>query len=219
MSNNRVGRRRALLLAPLLMLAVAPFLAHSVAADTQPPSPINSAAAALAPAVRLGVVTTTTAVPPPTPPLPPGGIVFPMNPLPRCDILDNFGDGRSGGRTHLGDDILATLGQEVYAVVDGTLVHQLVDGQPGAELSGNYWVLRADADRSLYVFGHLSAFAPGLVVGSHVTSGQLIGYVGDTGNPGPGNYHLHFGYQPQGGAYIDPLPLLRSVMPASCKVF
>lgn len=145
---------------------------------------------------------------------------FPMQTTPRCEILDNFGDARSGGRSHQAIDILATLGQEVYAMADGTLTVQVVDGssQSGASLSGNLWQLTATTGGTYYVYAHLSAFAPGLSKGSKVVKGQLLGYVGDTGNPGPGNYHLHFEIHPNGGAAVDPLPLLQPV-PAACKVY
>ncbi len=143
---------------------------------------------------------------------------FPMQVAPRCDVLDNFGDVRSGGRRHAGTDMLATLGQEVYAMADGTLTYQakVGDGSAGASLSGNLWRLTA-ADGTYYVYAHLSAFAPGLKVGSKVYRGQVIGYVGDTGNPGAGNYHLHFEIHPGGGAAVNPLPLL--TIPTGCKVF
>jgi len=222
MTKSSWRSRRALLLTVAGAFIFAPLTIRSaVQADTPPVTPLDSAGTPLRPAVRLGVVTTTTTtmLPPPPPPLPPGGIRFPMDPVPRCFILDNYGDGRSGGRSHQGVDILATLGQKIYAVVDGTLIRQAVAGQPGAELSGNYWVMRADSDKSQYVFGHMSEFAAGLEVGSHVSAGQVIGYVGDTGNPGPGNYHLHFGYQPQGGAFVDPLALLLTVRPTGCTVY
>ena len=49
-----------------------------------------------------------------------------------------------------------------------------------------------------------------------MTRGQLIGYVGDTGNPGPGNYHLHFEVHPKGGAAVDPFPLL--TIPKVCTI-
>lgn len=144
---------------------------------------------------------------------------FPMEVLPRCDILDNFGDPRSGGRTHAGTDILATLGQDVYAMVDGTLTQQTFANSGGSSsLSGNLWTLTAsDGSKTYYVYAHLSAFAPGLAKGSIVHRGQLIGYVGDTGNPGPGNYHLHFEIHPGGGAAVNPLP--RLTVPTGCKVW
>lgn len=137
---------------------------------------------------------------------------------PRCDILDNFGDPRSGGRTHEGIDILATLGQEVYAMADGMLTTQTIAGATNATLSGNLWRLTASNGGTIYVYGHLSGFAPGLTKGSLVYKGQVLGYVGDTGNSGPGNYHLHFEIHPGGGSAVDPLPLLLPV-PAACRVY
>lgn len=174
------------------------------AAAPQASQELAEAAVALAPAQRLRLA-------------PPEN--FPMAPSPRCEILDNFGDGRDGGRVHEGEDIMATKGQEVYAMVDGTLTLQVVDGsgQSGAILSGNLWQLTATTGGTYYVYAHLSAFAPGLAKGSKVLKGQLLGYVGDTGNPGPGNYHLHFEIHPGGGKAVDPLPLLRPV-PAACTV-
>jgi len=144
---------------------------------------------------------------------------FPMATAPRCDILNNFGDPRSGGRHHEGIDILATLGQEVYAMADGTLTLQVVAGSTanGASLSGNLWKLTAATGGTYYIYAHLSGFAPNLVKGSVVTKGQLLGWVGDTGNAGPGNYHLHFEIHPGGGAAVDALPLVK--VPLACKVW
>jgi murein DD-endopeptidase MepM/ murein hydrolase activator NlpD len=180
-----------------------PTNAPAAAAAPVPPR-LEEAAVALAPARRLHVA-------------PPDN--FPMAPSPRCEILNNFGDGRSGGRVHEGEDIMATKGQEVYAMVEGTLTLQVFDGsgQSGANLSGNLWQLTATTGGTYYVYAHLSAFAPGLAKGSKVLKGQLLGYVGDTGNPGPGNYHLHFEIHPGGGKAVDPLPLLQPV-PAACTV-
>ena len=171
---------------------------------------VDQAATVAAPARRM----LKAAVPPPIPD--PGKLAFPMNPAPRCEVLDNFGDPRSGGRRHEGIDILATLGQEVYAVADGTLTQQIIDGSSGSSLSGNMWRLTM-TDKTVYVYAHLSGFAAGLTVGSKVKVGELIGYVGDTGNPGPGNYHLHFEVHPLGGSAVNALPLLS--IPAGCKVY
>ena len=141
--------------------------------------------------------------------------MFPMETEPRCDILDNFGDPRSGGRRHEGIDILSTLAQDVYAVVDGMLT---VQAAADSSLSGNAWGLTADLDGTYYFYAHMSGFAEGLVVGSHVRQGDVIGYVGDTGNPGPGNYHLHFEVHPGGqrNAAVDALPLLE--IPSRCTI-
>lgn len=197
----------ALVLLAALALAVraVPTPAAAVA-----PSPLALAeipaggAEAAVPAVRL------QAVAPPN---------FPMEVTPRCDILDNFGDPRSGGRTHAGMDILATLGQDVYAMKDGTLTLQTFANSGGSSsLSGNLWRLTAsDGSGDYYIYAHLSEFAPGLSKGSIVYAGQLIGFVGDTGNAGPGNYHLHFEIHPGGGNAVNPLPLV--TVPAGCKVW
>lgn len=142
-------------------------------------------------------------------------LLFPMAERPRCDVLDNFGDPR-GTRVHQGADLLATLGQPVYAVADGTLTDQWIAGNSNALLSGNAWRLD-DTGGTYYFYAHLAGFAPGLTEGSTVRRGQVIGYVGDTGNPGTGNYHLHFEVHLGGGAAVNPLPLM--AMPLVCRVF
>lgn len=145
-----------------------------------------------------------------------GALMFPMQTRPTCKILDNFGDGRSGGRRHEGVDIGGDLGQEIYAVASGTLTKWYVDGTPDAVLAGNGWRLTLP-DKTFYFYAHLSAFAEGLEPGDTVVQGQLLGYVGDTGDPAPGSYHLHFEVHPQGGAAVDPLTLLE--IPAGCTIY
>ncbi|MEP7202233.1 MAG: M23 family metallopeptidase [Ilumatobacteraceae bacterium] len=170
------------------------------AAVTGPPR-LEVAATALKPALRLSQS---------------GAVMFPMNPLPKCALSKtSFGQARSDGRTHEGIDLMASLAQEVYAVDNGVLWRQVVVGDANSSLSGNAWYLKL-ADGSYYFYAHLSGFAAGLKIGDTVTRGQSIGYVGDTGNPGPGNYHLHFEVHPKGGAAVDPYPLL--TVPKSCTV-
>lgn len=165
---------------------------------------LEVAATALKPAVRLAQT---------------GEVMFPMNPLPKCSLSKtSFGQPRSGGRTHEGIDLMASLGQEIYAVANGTLSKKTIDGNADATLSGNAWRLQlTDGSGTYYFYAHLSAFAAGLNQGDTVTKGQLIGYVGDTGDPGPGNYHLHFEIHPKGGAAVDPYPLL--TIPKACSVY
>jgi murein DD-endopeptidase MepM/ murein hydrolase activator NlpD len=162
---------------------------------------VELAATALKPAVRLSQT---------------GVIIFPMNPLPVCALSKtSFGQPRPNDRVHEGIDLMASLGQEVYAVDNGVLTRQTFDGAPNATLSGNAWYLTMP-DKTYYFYAHLSKFADGLAPGSAVTRGQVIGYVGDTGDPGPGNYHLHFEVHPKGGEAVDPYPLL--TIPKSCTV-
>jgi murein DD-endopeptidase MepM/ murein hydrolase activator NlpD len=103
----------------------------------------------------------------------------------------------------------------VYAVADGVLTEQTDLSSP---LAGNSWGLTA-VGGAYYFYAHLSAFAPGLTKGSTVARGDVIGFVGDTGNPGPGNYHLHFEVHPAGPRTpaVDPFPLLQ--IPRSCTVY
>lgn len=168
---------------------------------------LEVAATALKPAVRVALVAL------------PGTIMFPMNPSPKCSLdKSSFGQPRSGGRTHEGIDLMASLGQEIYAVGDGTLTKQTIDGNSDATLSGNAWRLQlSDGTKTYYFYAHLSKFADGLNQGDKVIMGQLIGYVGDTGDPGPGNYHLHFEVHPKGGPGVNPYPLL--TIPKACSVY
>ena len=167
---------------------------------------LEVAATALKPAKRLAFPDTVQT----------GPIMFPMKPTPTCYFSKtSFGQDRSGGRKHEGIDLMAGLGQEVYAVDNGVLWKQAIDG-PTALLSGNAWYVQL-ADGTYYFYAHLSAFASGLKVGDTVTKGQVIAYVGDTGNAGTGNYHLHFEVHPQGGVAVDPFPLL--TIPKTCTVY
>ena len=149
-------------------------------------------------------VTTTTTTTTPTTATTVPGPVMPLAAFPvqgKCIFGDTYGATRSGGRVHEGVDIVAKTGNLVYAVADGTLTKQTFD-KPGS-LSGNAWWLTG-ADRTYYFYAHLAAFAPGLKAGSKVVAGQVIGYLGATGNAG--NPHLHFEIHPNGGAAVNPYP-------------
>ncbi|MFN8021473.1 MAG: peptidoglycan DD-metalloendopeptidase family protein [Acidimicrobiales bacterium] len=123
-----------------------------------------------------------------------------------CWFIDSWHAPRGGGRLHEGVDIIATAGQYVYAAADGKLSKQTLD--KAGSLSGNAWWLTAD-DGTYFFYAHMSAFAPDLKVGSRVVAGQIIGYVGRTGNAsGP---HLHFEVHPKGGAAVNPTPIVRAV--------
>jgi len=240
MSQTRWRVRCALTLAATVApLAVVEFGGSSMFADAKSSavvasdSDVTGPATAVQQAVRVspptkpGATTTTTSPPTSSTTAAPATLAFPMQATPFCMLLNNYGDARSGGRIHEGTDILGYYqwtpdqipNQEVYAVVDGTLGAQKIDGQPDATLSGNSWRLYSNGSKTYYMYAHLSRFADGLVNGSVVKQGQVIGYVGDTGDPGEGNYHLHFEVHPTGDyrVTVDPMPLLRPVIPAGCS--
>ncbi|MEI7548316.1 MAG: peptidoglycan DD-metalloendopeptidase family protein, partial [Actinomycetota bacterium] len=155
--------------------------------------------------LRAGAGTTTAR--PSSAQLPTGAVPIAQFPVQGpCWFGDSFGAPRGGGRTHEGVDIIAARGQRTYAVDAGVLSKQFIDA-PGS-LSGNGWRLRRD-DGTYFVYAHLSAFAPGLGVGSRVAAGQILGLVGMTGNAGTA--HLHFEVHPGGGVAIDPTPTVAAV--------
>jgi murein DD-endopeptidase MepM/ murein hydrolase activator NlpD len=129
-----------------------------------------------------------------------------------CWFSDDWGDPRGAGRTHQGTDLFAAVGSYVYAVVDGTLTRRAWD-QPGLRSGNAWWLTAADGSGTYYFYAHLADFAPELEVGSRVEAGQIIGFMGNTGNSAfP---HLHFEMHPGGGAAVNPYPLLRSL--GGCK--
>ncbi len=124
----------------------------------------------------------------------------------RCSFVDSWHDGRSGGRLHIGVDIVGPKGLAIYAVTDGIITKMY-----GAEskLSGNAIRLTA-ADATYFFYAHLDSFASGITVGSNVKAGQIIGYMGASGNAG-GNSHLHFEVHPGGGEAVNPYPIVKAV--------
>ena len=154
-----------------------------------------------------GVSTTPTTTPATSVPAPAGAVTIKQFPVQgTCWFTDTYGAPRSGGRSHQGVDIIAASGKNLYAVDDGTLTKQYINAT--GSLAGNGWRL-ARADGTYFFYAHLSAFAPGLVVGSKVKAGQIIGYVGATGNAGAP--HLHFEVHPGGGAAINPTSTVKRV--------
>ncbi|HEV2707491.1 MAG TPA: M23 family metallopeptidase [Pyrinomonadaceae bacterium] len=124
-------------------------------------------------------------------------------------LQDTFTQSRSEGRVHNAIDIPAPRGTPVLAVADGRII-KLFNSKPG----GITIYQLADDNRTVYYYAHLERYADGLAEGGYARRGETIAYVGDTGNAGAGNYHLHFSVSlvsdPKrwwSGQNINPYPL------------
>jgi murein DD-endopeptidase MepM/ murein hydrolase activator NlpD len=122
-----------------------------------------------------------------------------------CTYTDTFGIARDGGRVHLGTDIAAAEGNEVYAVADGTITK--VYSETTDVLAGN-GIRLTQADGTYWFYAHMLSLAPGIAAGTTVAAGQLVGYVGQTGNAGMP--HLHLELHPQGGAAVNSYPVIQA---------
>lgn len=110
--------------------------------------------------------------------------------------------GLNGGRKHAGIDIFAAEGTPLYAVDTGT-VRQSEEGL------GGHVVYLASPDGTTYLYCHLSAFEG--ASGRSVAAGDVIGYVGHTGNAAHTSPHLHFEVHPSGTHdTVDPYPLVKA---------
>jgi peptidoglycan hydrolase-like protein with peptidoglycan-binding domain len=130
--------------------------------------------------------------------------VFPVQG--KCWFADTWLAPRGTGRTHQGTDVIAAEGKLLYAVVDGT-VSKVYSDYPGSRAGNGLRVQQGDGTYFTYL--HLSELAKGIGVGSKVKAGDVIGFVGNTGNSA--TPHLHFEVHPNGGAAINPYPLLKAM--------
>jgi murein DD-endopeptidase MepM/ murein hydrolase activator NlpD len=127
-----------------------------------------------------------------TPKLTAGGYVFPV--YGPSSFVDTFGAlrGDVSGGWHHGDDIFAPLGAPLLAVASGT-----VFSVGWNKVGGNRLWLR-DGQGNLFYYAHLSAFSPLAVNGSKVNAGDVVGFVGNTGDAQGTPFHLHFEVHPVG---------------------
>ena len=179
-----------------------------------PAQPQSEATLEGGPALGPPVVRAAGAAPAPDPasgtPAAAGGLLVPVQGIAASQLLDTFSDARSGGRVHDAIDIMAPAGTPVLAVADGS-VEKLFDSE-----RGGLTLYQFNPERTLaYYYAHLQGYAPGIAEGQALRRGQVIGYVGSTGNASPDAPHLHFavfqlGPQPRWweGTAVNPYPLL-----------
>lgn len=137
-------------------------------------------------------------------------LLIPVANVTASQLRDTFNQARSEGRLHDAIDIMAPQGTPVLAAADGAVIKLFQSDRGGITLyeldpSGRY----------VYYYAHLMSYAEGVAEGKQVRRGEVIAYVGDTGNAGAGNFHLHFAIskvtapnQWSGGDPINPYPAL-----------
>jgi murein DD-endopeptidase MepM/ murein hydrolase activator NlpD len=141
----------------------------------------------------------------------PAGLAVPVAGVKQKELVDTFTQSRAGGRSHDAIDIMAPAGTPVVAAAPGT-VEKLFFSDGGGGITA---YVRSDDKRWTYYYAHLQRYAPGLREGQRVERGQVIGYVGSSGNANPAGPHLHFainrmqpGQRWWDGEAINPYPLL-----------
>lgn len=142
-------------------------------------------------------------------------LIIPVAGVRPDQLIDTFDAARSEGRVHDAIDIPAAAETPVIAAADGKILKLFHSDRGGTTI----YQLSANQELVFY-YAHLSRYADGLTEGNLVKQGEVIAYVGDTGNAGPGNYHLHFSIATVAdpkryweGTNINPYPLLHDRTP------
>lgn len=173
-------------------------LAVEFPARVKPPSVVESVKSVAQPETQITQLDNT--------------LIIPVAGVRPDQLLDTYSDSRSEGRTHDAIDITAPAETPVLAATDGA-IQKLWQSERGGTT-----IYQASADQKMiFYYAHLSRYADGLTEGKQVRQGEVIAYVGDTGNAGAGNYHLHFSIaivsDPKRyweGTNVNPYPLLNT---------
>lgn len=189
----------------------APAQPAGAAPATSPAPAPDTPSATASPGTNAPAATNAPAGPPAAT-MPAGAtLLLPVQGIQPAQLHDTFNEARGGGtRPHEALDIMAARGTPVLAAIDGT-VEKLFNSVPGG-----LTIYEFDRDRTrAYYYAHLDRYAEGLVEGQALRRGDVIGYVGSTGNAAEDAPHLHFAIFELGpekhwwqGTAIDPYPLL-----------
>ena len=178
-----------------------PWVSSAIPMDVTNSPPLQSTATAVTPMIVAPTSTESPSLP----------LLIPVVGIKASQLTDSYTDARSGGRIHNGIDITAPSGTKVIAADDGTVVKLFYSNQ------GGLTVYQFDpTGKFVYYYAHLDSYAPGLVEGKQLRSGDPIGLVGSSGNASDEAPHLHFEVSVLGpeklwwkSTAINPYPLLR----------
>lgn len=140
-------------------------------------------------------------------------VIVPVAGVERSALENTWGAPRAGGRSHEGIDIAAPDGTEVIAASKSTLAKVERSRRGGLSL----YLLAGAEQQWVHYYGHLGWFRPDLEAGMEIRQGEVLGYVGSSGNASSDFPHLHFeiGRVPEGGTWrgaeeVNPYPVLLS---------
>lgn len=143
---------------------------------------------------------------PPSAPRPAYALIVPVEGIQPGDLVDSFEQPRGTHRRHLAIDILAPTGTPVLAAARGTVLRLHSSGKGGRTI-----YIADPAGEYTYYYAHLDSYADDLAAGKTVEQGDVIGYVGHTGNAHEDAPHLHFaiwrhraGGSTWGGSPVNP---------------
>lgn len=163
---------------------------------------------------------TETSTPTPTPEtvqtpsgeFPADQLMIPVKDIRRDQLQDTYNDARSEGRVHNAIDIMAAQGTPVVATADGEIA-KFFESKLGGITIYQY----STDKRRVYYYAHLQRRSDQIAEKQFVKRGTVIGFVGDTGNAGAGNFHLHFSISEIAspneywkGVDINPFPILKN---------
>ncbi len=144
----------------------------------------------------------------------PGSLTIPVVGVRPEQLRDTYSESRAEGRAHNALDIMAKCDTQVVAATAGKIVKLFQSERGGVTI----YQIGAD-NRTIYYYAHLARYAGGLAEGRFAQEGEVIGYVGDTGNVVHGACHLHFAIwtvtdskRYWDGENINPYPLLRPLL-------
>lgn len=169
--------------------------------STPPPATADSAPPAPAPPISSDAHTAIAAN---------ASLLIPVAGIKPEQLQDTYTQSRSEGRTHNAIDIIAARNTPIVAAADGQIIKLFNSERGGITL----YQLGTD-NRTVYYYAHLERYADGITENRFARRGEIIGYVGDSGNAGRDNCHLHFSIwlvtDPKrywDGENVNPYPLL-----------
>jgi murein DD-endopeptidase MepM/ murein hydrolase activator NlpD len=139
------------------------------------------------------------------------GMIIPVAGVAAKDLVDSFDDQRGSDRHHNALDIMAARNTPVVAAVPGNVL------KLHSSVAGGLTVYMSDSSSHfVMMYGHLDSYRPGITEGQRIKRGEIIGFVGSTGNANPLAPHLHFQVtrndnmkQWWKGTPVNPFPLLK----------